>query len=152
MHLEQKIEKVIAAAMTAGMTGLISGVSVSVRTYWDEQYSTKEAAAVTMPCVFIMASPSSRETLEDPERTVPVDVMILTQSQDDFSRRQISSIYSKARHLCETTEFNFGSLVQYGGATFDSPGESGTDDETKRNFCFFQMTLHLCAESSEAHA
>lgn len=151
MHLEQKIERVIAAAMTTGMSGLISGVSVSVRTYWDEQYSEATEAAVSMPVVFVVAYPSSRETLEDPQRVVPVDIMILTQSQDDYSRRQISAIYSKARHIMETTAFNFGALVQYGGATFDSPGDASTDDATMRNFCSFSASLHLCAESSESH-
>lgn len=154
MHLEKKIEAVIKAALAAGLASLIEGVTVNVRTYWadDEDIDSREEAEVKMPLVFVMAHPSSRETTAMPQRTVPLDIAVATQCEDDLGRAHIGAIYSKVRHLVETTAWDFGALVQYGGIEIPSPGQATVDEATNRNLCTFSASLILCAESSEDHA
>ena len=152
MHLEKKIEAVLKAAFESGVAGLISGQTVTVRTYWADTITTRPDAEVSMPCVFIQAHPSSRETTAMPQRTIPVDIAVVTQCEDDLDRSDLGLIYSKVRHLIEATAWNFGALVQYGGIEIPSPGQATVDEATNRNLCTFSASLILCAESSEDHA
>ena len=154
MHLERKIETVLKAAIVAGVAGLIEGVAVSVRTYWSDadDIEDRDDAVLQMPCVFVQAHPSSRETLNMPQRSVPIDIAIATQCEDDLARANLGAIYSKVRHLIETTSFDLGELVQFGGIEMPSPGQATVDEATMRNLCTFTVNMILCAESSEDHA
>jgi len=151
MHLERKVEATIKAALVAGLANLIEGVTVTVRTYWDEDYSTREESVTAMPCVLIIAGPSSRPVLAEPQRVIPVDIQCATQSEDDLDRRHISAIYSRVRHLMETTEWDFGALTVYGGIEIPAPGSADMDEASSRWIASFAPQIHLCAESSEAH-
>ncbi len=151
MHLERKVEATVKAALVAGLANLINGVSITVRTYWDEDYSTRAASETIMPMVMIVASPSSRPVLLEPQRVINLDVSCITQSEDDLDRRNLSTIYSRVRHLMETTEWDFGALTVYGGIEIPAPGASDMDEATSRWIVSFSCTLHLCAQSSEAH-
>lgn len=152
MHLERKIEATLKATIAPAVASIIAGKTVSVRTFWSDTLTTRTAAVVTMPCVFLQAHPSSRETMEMPQRTIPVDVAILTQCEDDLDRSELGTIYSKVRHLIETTAWDFGALTVYGGIEIPSPGEATIDEATMRNICAFTANIILCAESSEEHA
>ena len=151
MHLERKIESTIKAALVAGVAGLITGKTITVRTYWDEDYSTRAASETIMPMVMIVASPSSRPVLLEPQRVINLDVSCITQSEDDLDRRELSTIYSRVRHLMETTEWDFGAATVFGGIEIPSPGSSDVDEATSRFIVSCSCSLHLCAESSEAH-
>lgn len=152
MHLERKIETVLKAAFESGLSGLISGQTVTVRTYWADTITTRPDAEVSMPCVFIQAHPSSRETTQQPQRSIPVDIAVVTQCEDDLDRSDLGLIYSKVRHLVETTAWDFGNLTTYGGVEMPSPGQATVDEATMRNLCAFTVNVILCAESSEDHA
>jgi hypothetical protein len=152
MHLEKKVESVLKATIASGVSGLIAGQTVSVRTYWADTISTRPDAEISLPCIFIQAHPSSRETTQQPQRTVQVDIAVFTQCEDDLDRSDLGLVYSKVRHLVETTAWDFGALVQYGGLEIPSPGESTVDELNNRNLCAFSCNFILCAESSEAHA
>lgn len=151
MHLERKVEATIKAALVAGLANLINGASITVRTYWDEDYSTRAASETIMPMVMIVASPSSRPVLLEPQRVINLDVSCITQSEDDLDRRNLSAIYSRVRHLMETTEWDFGAATVYGGIEIPSPGAPDVDEATSRFVVTFTCQIHLCAESSEAH-
>jgi hypothetical protein len=151
MHLERKVEATIKAALATAVSSLIAGKTVTVRTYWDEDYSTRTEAEVAPPMVMIIASPSARPVLEEPQRMIQLDVSCITQCEDDRARRELSTLYSKVRHTIETTSFDFGSGVVYGGIEIASTGSADVDEASNRWIASFTAAIHLCAESSEAH-
>lgn len=148
VHLEAQVETVIKAALvSAGVPGITSNPATTIRTFWVDDYSDPDDAEETYPLVMIIASPSSRPTLELPQREIPVDIVIRTYEKDDLDRQDLNTIYSKVRYTLESSTLDFGAGTTNGGVTFDSPGTLDADGNIWQATIF--CTYHVCAEAGE---
>jgi hypothetical protein len=151
MFVEKKIESVIRDQLQTDFTGVLSD-SVTIRTFFAEnQYDADNDDSevdVDFPVVFLAASPNVRESGHLTQRTVSINVVCMTQFNDDYDRNDLQTVYATARKTIETTAFDFGSNIAYSANSYEVTDGFASIEENIQQ-AGFSIDLHICAGDFE---
>ncbi|MGB1650256.1 MAG: hypothetical protein ACPHEP_04460 [Acidimicrobiales bacterium] len=139
--IEQRIESTIRDQLDTDFAA--AGITCDVRTLFAEPAYDDNDELLSMPNMWVMASPCTRPIGSEPFREVMLSIDGRTHYNDDYDRSVFSEMYRVSRKTIETTDWDFGSGITV--HEYEMPNQGAADiDENQQSFSF-GVTFKICA-------